>query len=170
MVCTVYLLGVTICFLLSTTFHTLLSHSASAYRLGMQLDIQGVLVLMWGATVPLVYYAFPCGEDEGLRWGYWGLFTVLAGACSIVTFSPSLRGPELGPYRAVLFGGFGGGSFAGLVVHGVLRFGWEEMSRRVGLGWIAGTVVLNGMGVGVYAAKVSLMISFSFFFSFSSSS
>lgn len=152
-VCTTYLVGVAVCFLLSMGFHTLMAHSEAVYLLGMKLDIQGVLVLMWGATIPLVYYIFPC--HMGLRLGYWGLFTALAGLCSAVTFLPRFSGPHLGPYRAALFGSFGAGSFALPIAHGILRHGVTEMWSRVGMGWILATVLCNGIGVGVYAIKVS---------------
>lgn len=152
-VCTTYLVGVTVCFLLSMGFHTLMAHSEAVYLLGMKLDIQGVLVLMWGATIPLVYYVFPC--DLGIKLGYWALFTGLAGLCSAVTFLPRFSGPHLGPYRAALFGSFGAGSFALPIAHGMVRYGMQEMWRRVGLGWILATVICNGIGAGVYAMKVS---------------
>lgn len=151
-VCTTYLAGVTACFLLSTGFHTLMAHSEAVYLAGMKLDVQGVLVLMWGATVPLVHYVFPC--DAGTRLGYWALCTALAGACSAVTFWPRFDGPHLGPCRAALFGAFGAGSFALPIAHGIIKYGVEDMWARVGLGWILATVVCNGLGVGVYAMKV----------------
>lgn len=129
-----------------------MAHSEAAYFLGMKLDIQGVLVLMWGATIPLVYYTFPC--DLGLRVGYWALFTVLAALCSAFTFLPMFSGPHLGPYRAALFGSFGAGSFALPIAHGIVKYGLEEMWRMVGLGWVLATVLCDGIGVGVYAMKV----------------
>lgn len=121
--------------------------------LGMKFDFQGVLVLMWSATVPLIYYTFPC--DGRLRLFYMGLFTVLAAACSAVTFLPRFSGPHLGPYRAVLFGAFGGGSFALPIFHGLLQKGLGNMWESVGLGWILATVAWNGIGVAVYGVKVS---------------
>lgn len=153
LVCSTYFLGVAVCFSLSTAFHTLMAHSRAVYLLGMKIDIQGVLVLMWSATVPLVHYTFPC--EGTVRTTYNLLFAVLAGACSAVTFLPQFSGPHLGPYRAALFGCFGAGSFAFPIVHGILRYGMEEMHRRVGLGWILATVLCNGLGVWAYAMKVS---------------
>lgn len=152
-VCSTYFLGVALCFALSTAFHTLMAHSEAVYLLNMKLDFQGVLVLMWGATVPLVYYSFPC--DPALRAGYWGLISALAAACSAVTFLPRFSGPHLGPYRAVLFGAFGGGSFALPIVHGVVVHGLREEWERAGLGWVLWTVVCDGVGVLVYSLKVS---------------
>lgn len=154
-VCSTYFLGVALCFALSTAFHTLMAHSEAVYLLNMKLDFQGVLVLMWGATIPLVYYSFPCDSDLPLRAAYWGLISALALACSAVTFLPRFSGPHLGPYRALLFGAFGVGSFAVPIVHGVVRHGLGEEWERVGLGWVLWTVVCDGVGVVVYGLKVS---------------
>ncbi|KKY34715.1 putative hemolysin-iii channel protein [Diaporthe ampelina] len=110
-VCSTYFLGVAVCFALSTAFHTLMAHSEAAYLFNMKLDFQGVLILMWAATVPLVYYSFPC--DAALRAGYSGLISALAAACSAVTFLPRFSGPHLGPHRAVLFGASLRGGFLG---------------------------------------------------------
>lgn len=146
-----------LCFALSTAFHTLMAHSEAVYLLNMKLDFQGVLVLMWAATVPLVYYTFPC--DSVLRAAYWGLITALAAACSAVTFLPRFSGPHLGPYRALLFGTFGVGSFALPIAHGVVVHGLSEEWERVGLGWVLWTVVCDGVGVVVYGLKVSPWVS-----------
>ena len=159
--CSTYFLGVALCFALSTIFHTCMAHSQALYLQGMKLDIQGVLILMWSATVPLVHYTFPC-ESERLRMLYMSLFTVLTCACSAVTFMPQFSGPHLGPYRAALFGSFGVGSFALPIGHGLLREGWSQMWQQVGLGWILATVACNGIGVGLYAMKVSPHCSHSF--------
>jgi hypothetical protein len=43
--------------------------------LGAQLDFQGVILLMWGASVPTVFYSTPC--DAELRRGYWKLVSLL---------------------------------------------------------------------------------------------
>jgi adiponectin receptor len=154
-VCSTYLVGVALCFALSTAFHTLMSHSEAVYLVNMKLDFQGVLVLMWAATVPLVYYSFPCGHEWRLRAAYWGLISVLAVACSAVTFLPRFSGPHLGPYRALLFGAFGAGSFALPIGHGVVMHGWGEEWERVGLGWVLWTAVCDGVGVVIYGLKVS---------------
>ena len=34
-----------------------------------KLDYLGILVLMWGAGIPTIYYGFYC--NESLRWLYW---------------------------------------------------------------------------------------------------
>ncbi|KAI0599223.1 hemolysin-III channel protein-like protein Izh2 [Biscogniauxia sp. FL1348] len=155
LVCSTYFLGVAVCFTLSTLFHTFMSHSEPWYTTGIKFDYQGILLLMWGSTVPLVYYSFPCeaASSSGVRPAYWGATTALAALCSLATFHPAIGGPHLGHVRAALFGAFGFGSFLAPVAHGVLRFGLAAQRERVGLGWIGLTALCNGAGVVMYALK-----------------
>lgn len=69
-----YLFGVATCFVLSVAFHTLMSHSARGFRFGIQLDFQGIIVLMWSATAPMVYYTF--FDESTLQKVYWSLVSV----------------------------------------------------------------------------------------------
>jgi adiponectin receptor len=48
-----------------------MNHSYEIDMFGAQLDFQGVVLLMWSATIPLVYYGFFC--DTTLRYLYWTL-------------------------------------------------------------------------------------------------
>ncbi len=130
-----------------------MSHSHDAYLLGMKLDFQGILLLMWSSTVPLIYHSFPC--HGALRVSYIAATTSLAVFCSLVTFLPRFSGPHLGQYRALLFGSFGLSSFVAPIAHGTVLYGLETQSQRVGLGWIAATVLCNGLGVLAYALSVS---------------
>lgn len=162
-------------------FHTFMSHSPTVYARGMQLDFQGILLLMWGSTAPLAYYSFgdtPSwqGDDGNYLHAasssssssssssattmtiYGVATTVLAALCSLATFHPNIGGPRLGHARAVLFAAFGAGSFLVPIVHGVWTYGWAETSRRVGLPWIGLTVACNGFGVLVYAFKVRTVV------------
>jgi len=129
----------------------------------MALDIDGVLLLMWGATVPLIHYSFsPCHPQW--QTAYLVLTTVLALSCGLATTLPSLRGPHLGHLRALLFGCFGAGSFLVPILHGMLLYGVQAESRRVGgLPWIGATAGLNSLGVGIYSLKVGFTAWFFFF-------
>lgn len=129
-----------------------MSHSPFVYDWGMKLDYQGILLLMWGSTVPLVYYSFPC--QLHLQVVYGTTTTALAGLCSWATFHPNISGPHLGHIRALLFAVFGLASFLLPVTHGLLRHEPAEYTARIGLGWIGLTALLNGVGAVAYAFKV----------------
>jgi predicted membrane channel-forming protein YqfA (hemolysin III family) len=70
-----YLFGVAACFTLSVMFHTLMSHSPQGFAIGIQLDFQGIIILMWSASAPMVYYSFY--SEPTLQKTYWSLVDVL---------------------------------------------------------------------------------------------
>ena len=100
-----YLGGVAVCFTLSTLyvllaalplrssnsyifqirFHVFSNHSAGYASLLNHLDYLGIIVLMWGAGVPTIYYGFH--EDAALQNTYWGLVI----ATTVLTASSSHR-------------------------------------------------------------------------------
>lgn len=47
----------------------MINHSESVNRLSNVLDYFGILVLMWGGDIPIIYYGFSC--NHGLRMRYW---------------------------------------------------------------------------------------------------
>lgn len=74
----------------------------------------------------------------------------------MVTCLPQFSGPHLGPYRAVLFGSFGIGSFIVPILHGMVINGVKEESKMVGLSWIILTLFFNTLGTTAYILKVSI--------------
>ncbi|KAH8814042.1 hemolysin-III channel protein-like protein Izh2 [Hyaloscypha sp. PMI_1271] len=150
-VCSTYFLGVAICFCLSATYHTVMNHSQKMDAFGAQLDFQGVILLMWGATVPLLYYGFYC--DFTLQRTYSTLLSVLAVTCSMSTFQPRFRDPYLRPVRAATFGSLAIFTMVP-VVHGINKYGWDIQSQRMGVVWVVITLVLNVSGATAYAFKI----------------
>ncbi|KAH7364183.1 hemolysin-III related-domain-containing protein [Rhexocercosporidium sp. MPI-PUGE-AT-0058] len=131
-VCLTYFLGVAICFCLSAIYHTVMCHSRSVDLFGAQLDFQGVILLMWSATIPLVFYGFHC--DRALRNAYWTMLSVLAAICSISTFHSRFQEPFLRPVRAATFGSLGLFTMVP-VFHGIQeRMGHAEPTNGNNLG------------------------------------
>jgi len=118
---------------------------------GAQLDFQGVILLMWGATVPLLYYGFYC--DFALQRTYSTLLSVLAVTCSMSTFQPRFCDPYLRPVRAATFGSLAIFTMVP-VVHGIYKYGWDIQSQRMGVVWVVITLVLNVSGATAYAFKM----------------
>ena len=123
----------------------------------MRVDFAGILVLMWGATVPLVFASFPC--RPALRAAYWAAASGLAALCTAVTLFPRFRGPALGPARAVLFASFGAGSFFLPLLHAARLHGMARLRRQVALEWILVTAGFNALAVVVYVLKVGRLVS-----------
>ena len=146
-----FFFGVATCFLLSSTFHIFANHSPRVNILGNQLDYLGIVILMWGSTIPSVYYGFYC--DPNLQKQYWGMVSVLAVACIVTTFNSRFRNPALRPYRALMYTALGF-SALGFVTHGLLLYGWETQKWRMSLDWMGLMTFFNLTGAFAYAIRV----------------
>jgi hypothetical protein len=79
--------------------------------------------------------------------------SVLAVICSLSTFQPRFRDPYLRPVRAATFGSLAVFTMVP-VVHGIYKYGWRIQSQRMGVVWVAITLILNVSGATAYAFKV----------------
>ena len=70
-----FLLTAAICFWISSTFHTLLNHSAAVSKLWLQLDYVGIVILTLGDFVSGIYLIFYC--ERTLRKAYWTMVIAL---------------------------------------------------------------------------------------------
>ncbi|KAK8045041.1 hypothetical protein PG993_005065 [Apiospora rasikravindrae] len=146
-----YCIGVAVCFAFSTAFHVNWNNSKELTALCNKLDYLGILVLMWGAGIPTIYYGFHC--NEGLRWLYWTSTSGTALACGIFTLNPHFSSPKFRHWRACFYAGFGLSSII-FVVHGLVLHGWEVQRSRMSLVWMGWMATSNLVGAAVYAARV----------------
>lgn len=146
----IYLLGVAVCYTLSVIFHTLMSHSARGFAFGIQLDFQGIILLMWSATAPMIYYTFL--KEPRLQKVYWSLTSFFALLASIITFTPAFRKPATKPLRATVFGSLALSTLIG-VIHALILHGWDTQNRRFPMWAIGGTLLFNTLGAGVYVLR-----------------
>jgi adiponectin receptor len=147
----VYFINVATCFLLSSICHIIWNHSPSYGSLGNKLDYLGIILLMWGASIPSIYYGFFC--DPTLQKFYWILMTAIAITCAVFTCTPRFCSPKFRAYRAAMYFGLGltGVLFA---THGVVLHGWHEQNQRMSLNWMMLMAILNLVGAGMYAARL----------------
>ncbi|KAL2037252.1 hypothetical protein N7G274_009941 [Stereocaulon virgatum] len=143
--------GVSICFFLSATYHITNNHSPKVQKFGNQLDYLGIVILMWGSTIPSIYYGFYC--DPNLQRVYWVNVCVLATLCIIATMHPQFRHPTWRPYRAAMYAGLGLSAIV-FVVHGILLHGWTEQNQRMSLDWMGLVAFFNLTGAVIYAARL----------------
>lgn len=71
-------------FLTLLSFHLLWNHSHDVSRFCNKLDYLGILILMWGAGIPTIYYGFIC--NHSLRIVYWTMVQklLLSRYCRVV--------------------------------------------------------------------------------------
>ena len=143
--------GVSFCFVLSATYHIITNHSPKVQRFGNQLDYLGIVILMWGSTIPSIYYGLYC--DPTLQKLYWANVSVLAIICIVATLHPKFRHPTIRPYRAAMYAALGLSAVA-FVVHGILLHGFEIQNRRMSLAWMGLMAGFNLVGAVLYAIRV----------------
>lgn len=143
--------GVSICFMLSATYHTINNHSPNVQRFGNQLDYLGIVILMWGSTIPSIYYGFYC--DPRLQKIYWANVSILATLCIVATLHSRFRHPTIRPYRAAMYAGLGLSAVV-FVLHGIVLHGWTVQNRRMSVDWMGLMALFNLTGAVIYAARV----------------
>lgn len=125
-----YLISAAACFALSTTFHTLRSHSYDVHHFWGRLEILGICILTFGSSSSMAYYALYC---ERAMLGYWvlNLATALGGAYQLC--EPGSGGSRLRTLRAGTF------TFLGVlamcpICYRVLQLGWDRACAEIGAG------------------------------------
>lgn len=118
----------------------------------MQLDYLGILILMYSANIPLIYYGFVCNHT--LRNIYWSVVSVLA---AVSTMQSRFQNKGAKVWRGLFYSAFGASSFAP-IIHAVVLYGWETQKDRMGLLWWAYVALFNLLGVGTYELKVSSLL------------
>ncbi|KAF1828931.1 HlyIII-domain-containing protein [Decorospora gaudefroyi] len=146
-----YFAGAVACMGMSATYHTIQNHSHPVAAWGNKLDYLGIVFLIWGSFVPVLYYTF--GDEVELRRGYWAMITTLAAGTSVACIHPSFRTPALRPFRALMFV-LMGLSAVFPVLHGVKLYGVEHLRESVGLDWVLLQGVLYIAGAAIYAARI----------------
>jgi adiponectin receptor len=146
-----FLFGVVLCCSLFTSFHIMSNHSQKVETYWNQLDYLGIVILIWGSTVPSVYYGFYCNPN--LQKLYWAVVSILAVACTIVTLTPMFRHPTLRLYRTAMYASLGLSAMV-FITHGLIIHGWEIQNHRMSLTYMLITAMLNHLGAVVYAARI----------------
>lgn len=141
---------VSICFILSTFYHTFSDHSPGLHKFGNELDHLGIVLVMWGTGMSGTHFAFYC--HHALRNIYFVFLTSTGLGCAIFTLRPKFRRPEYRTTRFLMYCFLGTSLFAP-VVHGLLRFG-SELQPMMGLTSFLALALINFSGAAVYAARV----------------
>ncbi|KAI4721283.1 mPR-typeG-protein-coupled receptor [Aureobasidium sp. EXF-10727] len=145
-----YFIGVAICFTCSAGCHVVWNHSPPIASLGNRLDFSGIVILMWGASVASIHFAFIC--DPWLRTLHWVLVSASATGCVAFTMYPVFIKPAFRVARAAMYASLG--LFAVVfVMHGFYLYGFTVQRRRLALEWMGLMALLNLSGATFYALR-----------------
>ncbi|KAF2747969.1 HlyIII-domain-containing protein [Sporormia fimetaria CBS 119925] len=145
-----YFMGAVICLGMSATYHTISNHSPQVSSFGNKLDYLGIVFLIWGSFIPIVYYGFQ--QHPELMYRYWTMISTLAVGTSSACIHPRFRSPALRPVRALMFVLMGLSAVAP-VIHGLRLYGLEQLRKTVALDWVLLQGALYILGAALYAAR-----------------
>ncbi|KAF0696876.1 Aste57867_12395 [Aphanomyces stellatus] len=145
-----FLGNVSICFALSATYHLMYTQHAAADSFYLRFDFGGILFLIFGAAVPMLYYTFFCSPP--LRTFYVGLASAVGCASFVATFLPAFTtSPSL---RIAVFGS----TILSLCIipltHLLVQAGMSSPEIAIMLQPVVKCMVFNIPGVVFYATKV----------------
>jgi adiponectin receptor len=146
-----YQLCVSVCFILSTFYHTFSDHSPGLHKFGNELDHLGIVLVMWGTGMSGTHFAFYC--HQALRNVYFAFLTLTGLGCAVYTLRPKFRRPEYRTARFLMYCFLGTSLFAP-VVHGLVRFGAGRLQAMMGLSSFFALALINFSGAAVYAARI----------------
>lgn len=70
-----FFLGAIACLGMSATYHTISNHSHEVAKWGNQLDYAGIVFLIWGSFIPVIYYGYQ--SEPQLMKSYWAMVRFL---------------------------------------------------------------------------------------------
>ncbi|KAF2445063.1 HlyIII-domain-containing protein [Karstenula rhodostoma CBS 690.94] len=145
-----YFLGAIACLGMSATYHTISNHSHEVAIWGNKLDYLGIVFLIWGSFIPVLYYAFQ--SEPQLMKTYATMITTLAAGTSIVSVHHKFRTPALRPFRALMFV-LMGLSAVFPVFHAQSIYGYSQLRESIGVDWVLLEGFLYILGAAIYAAR-----------------
>ncbi|KAF2264375.1 HlyIII-domain-containing protein [Lojkania enalia] len=139
------------CFGLSTTFHTLRSHSYNVHHFWGRLDIFGICLLALGGGTSATYYAFFC--NPMIQRVYWGLNSCTALAAAIVLFDTGGGGSKMRNLRGSVFVLLALTAMLP-IFHGIGKLGWAKACREIGAQWYLSEGLILCLGVTMFVGRL----------------
>lgn len=138
------------CFGLSTTFHTLRSHSYHVHHFCGRLDIFGICLLAFGGGTAATYYAFFCNPMT--QRVYWALLGCAGLGAAFVLFDTGGGGSKMRKLR--------GGTFVFLalvamlpIFHSIGKLGWTQACKEIGAQWYLSEALVLCTGVSSFVSR-----------------
>lgn len=150
---TIYYLGCVNCLILSTSFHTLSSHSAPIHSLGNSLDHVGVVLVIYGSALPAIHFFFHSPTQLHFRIIYTLLSTTLTTLSIIFTLKTPFRTPAYRRVRFKLYTVLGLSTFLP-IVHSTFLYPFPTLQNRMEIPNFFGLGILNSSGAAIYALRV----------------
>ncbi|KAJ1962273.1 hypothetical protein GGI12_002745 [Dipsacomyces acuminosporus] len=146
-----YLIAVLFCLTASVAFHTLSCHSASKHFRSLRCDFIGILVLIAGSFIPILYYGFL--NSPKILISYMAMILGLAIAGVVGSIFGKVEDPKRQKWRPIIFMGI---SFSGIipVIHGTILNGYARAVNSMSLWYVIAMGLLYVAGTTIYTFKL----------------
>ncbi|RHZ70855.1 hypothetical protein Glove_265g19 [Diversispora epigaea] len=146
-----FLIGALTCLSLSAAFHTFCCHSEKVCANWNRCDYVGIVALIVGSIIPLVYYGFYCHNT--LKIIYITLLSLFGIATIFVATDLRFRTPPYRWFRTGLFFALGGSAIIP-ILHAVILYGVNLSFDVIALKWMAITGGFYMLGAVVYGTRI----------------
>ncbi|CAN8103995.1 unnamed protein product [Discula destructiva] len=149
-----FILGGTVCYLLSTAYHVFSNHSHVTHVFCLKLDFVGILIVTAGCFPPGLWYTFPCASRETkFIWITVDLVAQLLAALAAL-FSKSFQAPKMRPLRAFVFSFMASSAFVPIIVK-IAQVGWTRANTEYGASLYGWTIFIYLCSVTIYALRIT---------------
>ena len=140
-----------VCFGLSTTFHTLRSHSYNVHHFWGKMDILGICVFALGGGMSMTLYAFYC--SPAMQRVYWTANAISAGAAAVILFGTGGGGSRMRNLRGAVFSLLAISAMLP-AFHTVALTGWTRACNEMGVHWYLAEALSLLLGVGLFVGRI----------------
>jgi channel protein (hemolysin III family) len=149
----IFCFGGVMCLGCSAVYHWWVGYCRHYHDALCRVDLAGISFMIWGSSVPLIYYVFI--DDEFWRNAYLGGATVLCGATLAFTALPADVLHRVKVYRVLAYLAAGAFVVAPLI-HSICRWGLysEEVRRYVNDGYLALVGFFYVFGAFIYVSRI----------------
>ena len=99
----IHLISAALCMGFSAFFHLFSVYSTPVFKTLARLDYSGIVILIYGSTIPPITYVFACGSSLFYRDVSIVLMTVTCSATLVVTMMPQFATSEYRRVRGTIF-------------------------------------------------------------------
>ncbi|KAE8212951.1 hypothetical protein CF327_g3485 [Tilletia walkeri] len=146
-----FFIGAVLCLGFSATFHCCSCHSKKISASFNKLDYIGIVFMIVGSFLPALHYGFYCHPQ--LQMLYTTMIVGLGGMTMYAVVNPIYATPAYRPMRAKLFISLGL-SAVFPVVHVCTMYGYQTVSRIMGLSYVIASGAMYIIGACMYAARI----------------
>ncbi|UZJ54236.1 hypothetical protein CBS101457_003556 [Exobasidium rhododendri] len=146
-----YLVGALTVLTFSATFHAVVCHSRELSHTCNKFDYIGIVAMIVGSFIPMLHYGFYC--HPYLQLFYSASIVSLGGLATYTVVSSKFTTPAYRSIRTNVFLALGLSAVIP-VAHICAMYGYEAVSRTMGVDWIITGGVLYVVGALLYMARV----------------